>query len=183
MESTKNNERHISFSPIGLLIVIAIQIVGFALLWNEITSQQQYIYLPTENSRGTTAGAQTNPVVAVTKFPTESVLRETIQSVLKQELTPYARQLAAAPQAQQNPPPIDPPGVKENSTENIQAFNDSLNIVDSAIARGKWIRDDTAAILPYSQRLTHSQRKQIMEKMGQAINGQELKLEDMPPGL
>jgi hypothetical protein len=178
-----DSQKPVPLTLIGLSIVIAIQIAGFALLWNEITSQQQYIYLPTENKQGASTGTQTNPVVAITKFPTESVLREPIQSVLKQELTPYVRQLAAAPEVTQKTSSTEPPGVKENSPANIQAFNESTNVVDGAIAQGKWTREDNIALMQYVPYLTHSQRITIMEKIGQAINGQELKMEAIPPPL
>ncbi len=176
-----DGKRNIPPYLIGLLVVIAIQIVGFVLLWNEITSQQQYIYLPTENKQGVTTGTQTNPVVAVTKFPTESVLRETIQSVLKQELAPYAHQLAAAPEARRNTTPADPPGVRENSPENSQALTAVTSIVSNAIAQGKWTTTDFAALLPYAHQLTTEQRHKIMNEIADAVNRQELQLETLFP--
>ena len=176
-----DSQKPIPPTLIGLSIVIVIQIAGFALLWNEITSQQQYIYLPTENSRGTTAGTQTNPIVAVTKFPTESVLRETIQSVLKQELTPYAHQLAAAPETTQKISPVDSPDVKENSPANIQALNEATNVINGAIARGKWTREDYMLLVPHIHQLTLSQHSKLTEQMVQAINRQELKMDGSAP--
>jgi hypothetical protein len=173
-----DSQKTIPLTLIGLSIVIAIQIVGFALLWNEITSQQQYIYLPTENKQGATTGTQTNPVVAVTRFPTESVLRETIRSVLKQEMSAYAHKLAAAPCVELKAVTDN----KENLEANAQAFEKLSNIVDVAIARGQWTMEDTTAASTYSASITENQRRDLMEKVGGAVNGQTMKLSpDAPP--
>jgi hypothetical protein len=177
----ENNKTSTPPYIVGLLIVVVIQIVGFALLWNEITSQQQYVYLPTLNNQETKAGTPTNQLLAVTKFPTEAVLHDAIQSALKQELGPYLRQLATAPEAVQKSIPADPPGVKENSPENIRAFTDISNILDSAIARGTWTKADAIASLQHGANLTETQRIQMLSKITQAINNQELKIEELPP--
>jgi hypothetical protein len=166
----------------GLFIVIAVQIGGFSLLWSKDALPPKYVYLPTTADKTVTDSPVHTPVVVVAP-PDEKALREIIQAVLEQELAPYARRLATVPEVTQNTAPVDPLGVKENSPDNIRALNEAINIVDAAIAQGKWTRDDTAALIPYSQQLTRSQRIQIMEKMGQAINGQELKIEDAPPAL
>jgi hypothetical protein len=176
-----DSQKPISPTLIGLSIVIVIQIAGFTLLWNEITSQQQYIYLPTENSQATTAGTPTNQIVAVTKFPTEAVLRDAIQSTLKQELGPYLRQLATAPEAIKKSIPADPPSVKENSPENLQAYEKVRNIVDIAIARGVWSMEDTLAASGASAIITENQRIELMNKIGNAITNQTMKLDPNAP--
>ncbi len=177
-----DGKRNIPPYLVVLLIVVTMQMIGFALLWNAVTSQQQYIYLPTQNNQDTTAGAQTNTVVAVTKFPTESVLRETIQSVLKQELASYARQLTASPEARQNTS-ANTPDVKENSPENAQAFTEATTTVGTAIAQGKWTRAYSLSLQRINPHLTHDQRRKILENIADAINRQELSLEDTIPPL
>lgn len=179
----ENNKTSTPPYIVGLLIVVVIQIAGFALLWNEIISQQQYIYLPTQNNQDTKAGTPTNQVVAVTKFPTEAVLHDAIQSALKQELGPYVHQLATAPEVAQKPIPADPPGVKENSPENLQALNAAMGVVQTAISRGAWTSEDNMALFTVTTGLTAAQRYKIMDEIGRAINHQELKIEAPPPAL
>ncbi len=177
-----DSKKHFLSYLISLFIVVTIQIAGFTLLWNKMAVQQEYVYLPTGNNPGVNAGTQTTPVVAAIKLTDESMLREIIQSVLKQELASYARQLNTAPQSMQNIP-NDLPDVKENSPTNIQALNESTNIVSGAIAQGKWTREDNVALMSHVHQLTRSQRYKIMDEIGQAINRQELKIEDAPPAL
>lgn len=172
MENKKTSTPYV----VGLLIVVAIQIAGFALLWNEITSQQQYVYLPTQNNQETKAGTPTNQIVAVTKFPTEAVLHDAIQSALKQELGPYVRQLATAPEAAQKITIADSSNVKENSPENAQTFSRAVSMVEAAIASGEWTNDDLQEIAPQLSNLSDAQRIQIIEKLMNAINNQQLKV-------
>jgi hypothetical protein len=167
---------------IGLFIVTAIQIVGLTLLWNKIAEQQGYVYMPTASGQETTAGAPIPPIT-VTKFPTESVLRETAQTVLKQELDPYVRQLAAAPEATQKVAPVDPPNVKENSTENLRALQQANGIVDLALANRVWTGQDNMALLRHVVKLTSAQRSQLMQKLYGAINRQELRVTGDIPAL
>lgn len=180
--NSMDGKKHIPPCLIGLIVVIAIQVAGFALLWEKIVAQQEYVYLSAENSQGATAGAQTTPVVAAIRLPDEGVLRETIQSVLHQELTPYLRQLAVLPETAKTPV-VESPGVAANSPANMQALNDTNNIVSGAIARGVWTNENSLALIKKAGRLTRSQREEIMLKIADAVNRQELTLKAVPPGL
>ncbi len=166
---------------IGLLIVTAIQIVGFALLWNKIAERQEYVYLPVENNQGVSAGTPATPVVAAIRLTDESTLRQIIQSVLKQELASYTHQLAATPETMQMTFPVDPPNVKENSPANVAALNESSNVVNSAIAQRKWTLHDATALQPHVHQLTLPQRTKLMDEIVTAINRQELVLEAPVP--
>lgn len=166
MEIARLQKTYYTLPLVCLITVIAIQIIGFTLLWNAITLQRQYVYLPTENNHvgvGTT-GEQSASIVSVTKFPTEAVLRNAIQSTLRQELGAHLSQLSTVHQTQQNLPPIDPPDVKENSTENVQAFTSSMSVIETAIASGKWTSEDNIIISQYLPKLTISQNHALREK-------------------
>jgi hypothetical protein len=181
-----DNKKHIPSYLIGLLIVVAIQISGFALLWKKIVAGPEYIYLsaasntagyPTETNVGMT------PSVGIDKTAVENILRETVQSVLKQELREYLSQAVSRTETTSKQTSADPTGVKENSPANAQASAWASNIVSAAIARGVWTREDNVTLIPHVSQLTQSQRYQIMDEIGQAINRQELKIEDAPPSL
>lgn len=160
-------------------INLVITIYGFV---DQSVSQPQVVYIPTDKSDPATAAAPTVPTIAV-KLPDEKILRDMIQSALKQELGPYVRQFAATSEPSQKVASVDPPGVKENSPANAQAWAEASNIVSVAIARGAWTREDNVALIPHVPQLTQSQRYKIMDEVGQAINRQELKIEDVPPAL
>jgi hypothetical protein len=173
-----DNKKHIPSYLIGLLIVVAIQIAGFALLWEKITAGPEYIYLPAaSNMAGSPAGPKVAPSVGIDKAAVENILREAIQSAFKQEIAPYVRQLTATSNAPPKALPDDPPGVKENSPENSQALTAVTSIVSHAIAQGKWTTTDFAALLPHAHQLTSEQRHKIMDEIADAVNRQELELE------
>ena len=91
-------------NKMGISIIVAIQLACFALLWNQITTQQEYISLPI--SQATTPGAPVTAVVGVTRQAAESMLRDTIQTVLTQELKSY-RQVTTASEEKQKTAAID----------------------------------------------------------------------------
>jgi hypothetical protein len=164
----------------GLSVVITLQIGGFALLWSKDIPLLEYGYLPVTANK-TAADSSVNTPVVVVSPPDEKALREIIQTVLKQELAPYAHQLAATPVATQKIPPAIPAGVKENSPENLQAFENIKNIVDMAIAKGKWTMDDTIAASAHSKNITENQRIELINKIGNAINNQTMGLNPESP--
>jgi ABC-type transporter Mla subunit MlaD len=176
MENMGNKKTSTPLYFVGLLIVAAIQLVGFALLWDKTTTQPEYVYLPAANN-DQPAIAGVPPTIAIDKTLIENTLREAIQSALKQELAPYARQLTATSDAPPKTLPADSPGVKENSPENSQALTAVTSIVSHAIAQGKWTTTDFAALLPHAHQLTSEQRYKIMDEIADAVNRQELELE------
>jgi len=176
------NRKHIPSYLTGSLIVVAIQIAGFALLLNKMAAGVEYIYLPTvPNTAVSPAEPRVAPSVGIDKAVVENIFREVIQSALKQEIAPYVRQLTAAFNTPPKALPADPSGVKENSPANEQAFSEAMNIAGSAIAKGKWTEADVLALQLHKNNLTSDQRTQLMEKIGNAINNQELKMEGIGP--
>lgn len=169
---------------LGWFSLAAIQMLGFYLLWDKISTPQAYVYMPAAGSSETIAGTPTSPVT-VTQFPTESALRETAKAVLKQELDPYLRQLAAAPEAsiKHKAAPVDFPHVKENSPENLQAAQQANSIIDLALAKKVWTEQDSLALLRYVFNLTSAQRAQLAQKLYGPINRQELQVTGSIPGL
>ena len=165
-------------NKMGISIIVAIQLACFALLWNQITTQQEYISLPI--SQATTPGASATTAVGVTRQAAESMLRDTIQTVLKQELAPY-RQVATAPAEKQKTAATET--VKENSPASIEAFNRATTVVNGAVAQGKWTIEDNMALSSTTQHLTDSQRRKILDEIGNAVNRQELKIDGPLPFL
>jgi hypothetical protein len=175
------DKKHIPSYLIGFLIVITIQMAGFALLWNKIAAQPEYVYLPATVSEGTT-GVQTPSPVVVVSPPDEKALREIIKTVLEQELAAYA--VCNSPNSsnkKEKPSQVSLTGIKENSPENLQAFEKIKNIVDSAIAKGKWTMGDTVAASAYSRSITENQRIELTDKIGNAINSQTMELSPESP--
>ena len=164
----------------GLFIIIVVQIGGFALLWSKDALPPEYVYLPTTADKTVTDSPVNTPVVVVAP-PDEKALREIIQTVLEQELAPYTQRFTTASNTTQKIIPVDPLGVKENSPENVQAFTNISNIVDSALAKGEWTNADSAALIPSISNLSPSQRIYFADKVTRAINNQEFKLENFGP--
>jgi hypothetical protein len=175
-----DGKRSIPPSLIGLVIFIAIQIGGFALLWGKDTPPPEYVYLPATADK-TAADSSANTPVVVVSPPDEKALREIIRIVLEQELAPYARQLATTAGAASKTALIDTPTVKENSPENIQALTTITGVVSNALAQGKWTTTDFAAVLPYAHQLTDDQRIKFINEIANAVNRQELELETTFP--
>jgi hypothetical protein len=171
------NKKHIPSYLIGSLIVVAIQIAGFALLWDKIATQQEYIYLPATVSEGTT-GAQTAAPIIIGRPPDEKLFRDMIQSVLKEELASYKHQLVENRPGQKNIPPHS--DVKENSPANIRAFNEATTTVETALAAGTWTQEDNMKMMQQAQQLTPAQKMRILNDIANAINRQELHPQTLP---
>lgn len=163
-------------NKLGIFIIVAIQLACFALLWNQITTQQEYVSLPI--SQATTPGAPATAAVGVTRQAAESMLRDTIQTVLKQELAPY-RQVVTSSEEKQKMAEID--AIKEKSPANIQAFNEAKTIISSAIAQGKWSNEDNMAIAQQAIHLTDEQHNKLLDSVLSAINRKEIKIDDALP--
>lgn len=159
-------------------INLVITIYGFV---NQPATPSQVVYVPAaDKSASASTSATTAPTIAV-RLPDEKLLRDMIQSVLKEELTPYKHQLATAGSAQKYTSPHS--DVKENSPANTQALTDALSIVDSALANGTWTQQDAIDLISYANQLTPDQRQKIMEDIANAVNHQELKLKAGVPAL
>ncbi len=173
-----DGKRLVPLFLIGLFIIVAVQIGGFALLWSKDTPPPK-VYPPVATDEPSAALPATAPVVVVSP-PDEKALREIIQAVLEQELATYARQLAAAPNATQKTVLAEPTDVKENSPENVQAFSAATNIVQAAIAQSMWSEQDNINLSQYAHSLTTSQRRELIKQVAGAIHRQELKTKAIP---
>lgn len=156
-----------------LIAVILVQITGFAVLWMKIPQPGG----PMVKAADKVAPPAVDPssVKFAAEIPQEEVLRQAVDSVLKQELAPYVAQLSGeksglpqdAGQAAGYP--------RRPSAASIQAAQQSNSVVDQAIASGVWTNDDSAALLRAEPRLSEAQRVELLEKIFGAINRQELK--------
>lgn len=155
-------------------INLVITIYGFVY---QPVSQPQVVYIPTDKSDPATA--LTVPTIAV-KLPDEKILRDMIQTVLKQELDPYLHQIASNRTPEVVPNAVQ---VKSNTSVNREALEQSTIIVDSAIATGSMTSQQSAELGAYANRLTMEQRAQLMEKIGRAVNEQRLDLQGSIPAL
>lgn len=162
---------------IGLFIIVALQIGGFALLWSKNTPPSEYVYLPTTADKTTADSAVKTPVVVVSP-PDEKALREIIQMVLKQELSGYTQNLGVpkTTSASEN-------RVKENTPINVEANTQASTLVDAAIAKQVWTDEDSMRLAPYTGQLTMAQREILLRKIADAVNSQQLVLQSMPFGL
>lgn len=165
-----------------LIIIITVQVGGFALLWSKDSPPPEYVYLPATTDKTSTASPTTASVVVVSP-PDEKALRGIIQAVLQQELASYAHRLTAAPEAMQKTISADRPGVMENSPQNIQALNEAKSTVQAAISRGAWTDEDNMSLFSVTSDLSREQRHRIMDEIGNAINRQELEIKAPPPAL
>jgi hypothetical protein len=175
-----DGKRFVPFAPIGLFIIVAVQIGGFVLLWSKDAPLPEYVYLSATADKTAAASAAISPVVVVSP-PDEKALREMIQTVLEQELSAYTRQLIAAPGTIQKVIPSNPPNVKEHSEENSIALTQINSIVSVALARGKWLPSDNIAALTYAHQLTDAQKFKIMDEVMGAVNRQELDIRESAP--
>lgn len=152
--------------------VLVIQIVGFVVLWMKIpaATSNTAVTVPT------TPMIDPNSVKFAATIPQSQVLRQAIDSVLKQALAPYLTRLAAAQrkrleQTQIETTAMPPPG----GPANMQAARRSSEIVDRALASGVWTDSDSSALLRIAPQLSENQRVGLLDKIFGAINSQELK--------
>lgn len=171
-----NMDNKKTYSVLGLLIVVAIQLAGFALLWNKMAAQPEYVYLPSPTNSG--AEAQAPAPIIIGKPTDEKLFRGMIQSVLKEELASYKHQLVENRPGQKNIPPHS--DVKENSPANIRAFNEATTTVETALAAGTWTQEDNLKMMQQAQQLTPAQKMKILNDIASAINRQELHPKTLP---
>lgn len=152
--------------------VILVQIVGFVVLWMKIPAA-------TSNATrvvSTVPVIDPNSVKFATKIPQNRILRQAIDSVLKQELAPYLTQLAAAQRVRLKQTQVEATAMpRPGGPANIQAARQSSEIVDRALASGVWTDSDSSALLRVAPLLSENQRVGLLDKIFGAINNQELK--------
>ena len=81
---------------LGLFIIIAVQIGGFALLWGKDAPPPQYVYLPNAADKQSTDSSVNTPVVVVSP-PDEKALRELIRATLEKELEGFVQRVVVNP--------------------------------------------------------------------------------------
>ncbi|MCP4132176.1 MAG: hypothetical protein GY754_14490 [bacterium] len=97
----------------------------------------------------------------------ESVLRSEIRELLKDELQDVIADL-------QNDSKPEPERVKR---QRAQAYEKSQELVNNAIANGRWTEADVNQIRPVLSKLSKKQQEEIYKKLFPAINRGEIKLE------
>ncbi len=158
-----------------LVAVILVQITGFAVLWMKIPPPATAAPKIASSSKVIVPAVDPNSIMFAAKIPQEEVLRQAVDSVLKQELAPYLAKLAEAKNTlpQGNFQPTE--GSRRPSAASIQAAQQSNIVVDQAIASGVWTNDDSSALLRNASKLSEAQRVELLEKIFGAINSQQLK--------
>jgi len=156
-----------------LVGIILVQIVGFAVLWMKIPQPGPPVKVIAGKS--TFSVVDPDSVAFATKIPDEEVLRQAIDSVLKQELAPYLAQTAAARTGRVQEASRATGGAARSSVASAQASAQSNEVVDRALASGVWTNDDSSALLQVAPQLSEAQRVALLEKIFGAINRQQLK--------
>lgn len=183
-----NERKRFGLHRILLMIIIIIQISGFVFLWERIS----------EKAPGTAGGPPViDPATAIAamKPPDEQLIRESIRNILKDELQTYVAQLQREQQSlsklqtrQEKQPrtvivtsaDIAPP---QRPPANPEIAQQSMAIVDRALAVGVWTDTDNNALLKLAPQLSEPQRIALLEKIFGAINRQQLKAVGSLPSL
>lgn len=159
-----------------LLTVLAVQVVGFGVLWGR-HSEPETIFIPTGTGPGVAdAGGQPVPVTAI-KLPDAESLRTSVRSVLQEELRAYVQQVSGGA----SPREAEAARIAQDPKGNAEAFAQSNTVIDQAVSRRTWTMEDNAALLPNIAKLNESQRNELTQKFHGALNRQELKLMGPPP--
>ena len=172
--------------PYRLLLIgiLLIQISGFVFLWMKIPEPA-----PVTSVLATPIVPIIDPesTIAAMKPPDEQLLRESIQTILKDEIQTYLHQVreekprtATANTAASIAPAVRPRPRVEASP---QVALESHAIVDRALAAGVWTDNDNNALLKLSPQMSEAQRVELLEKLFGAINRQQLKAVGALPSL
>ncbi|MHB8453300.1 MAG: hypothetical protein ACYDDO_01125 [Acidiferrobacterales bacterium] len=156
-----------------LLTVILGQIAGFAVLWMKIP--QPVTVVKTAAVAPAIPAVDPNSIAFATKVPQEQILRDSIDSVLKQELAPYLAEAAAAHAGTAQQAQLGASGRRAASAASVQAAQRCNAVVDRALAIGVWTDADSGALLRAAPQLSETQRVALLDKIFGAINQQQLK--------
>lgn len=164
-----------------LISILLIQIIGFMFLWTKISESQQVVaptpIVPIIDPEST---------IAAMKPPNEELLRESIQTILKDEIQAYLRQVreeksrSDTATASTATPAARP---RLRAKVNPQVTLESHAIVDRALAAGVWTDNDNNALLRLSPQMSEAQRVELLEKLFGAINQKQLKAVGALPSL
>ncbi len=156
-----------------VVALFVMQILGFGSLYAAIYSQQQNVYIPVVQSNPQDPSSK----VSVAQVPVDAALRDGVQVVLKQELTPYLHQMASQESGARDSCSNSlktSSVVKQNTPVNILALQSSTSIVDSAIAQGNFTAEQSSDLQKYANQLTSEQREKLLDRIGRAVIEQRL---------
>ena len=168
-----------------LVGIILIQISGFAFLWMKIS----------EPPVATAPIFDPATAIAAMKPPDEQLIRESIRNILKDELQTYVEQLQQQQQqlqklqTRQEKPRVAASGgdntvaARTRPPASPQVAQETMAIVDRALASGVWTDADNNALLKLTPQLSEAQRVELLEKIFGAINRQQLKAVGSLPSL
>jgi hypothetical protein len=161
-----------------LCVIIVTQALGFALLLHRLPSAAPHgsplpQYAPPErfsaNQPDTGGAIPISPAQsAALQMQIENMLRRALADVLANQ----SGQSTAQPQTDSPP-----------SSEQQEAADQAMSVINSAISAGVWTPEDNQALMPYAGRLTHAQRVEIINRFAQALQNKQLTLQGPPPAL
>lgn len=164
-----------------LISILLIQISGFVFLWTKI-SESQRVAAPTP----IVPIIDPESTIAAMKPPNEELLRESIQTILKDEIQAYLRQVREEkPRSDTATASTATPAARPRprAKVNPQVALESHAIVDRALAAGVWTDNDNNALLRLSPQMSEAQRVELLEKLFGAINQKQLKAMGALPSL
>ena len=163
-------------SNLLLSCVLIVQVMGFALLWQQNNSSENEV---TANMLGEVPKLQGNKpnqiaAGAITKADDEQLLSQ-IREIIRQEVEAAIQQNKLQPDSDRT--------LAADSNDNLEAFTQSSTIIEDALSSGVWKQDNNNAILQHASKLTLAQRVELLDKISGAINQGMLDLEATPPPL
>lgn len=164
-----------------LIGIILIQIGGFVVLWMKIPETTPAA--PTHLAQPPLPVIDPATAIAAMKPPDEQLLRESIRTILKDELQTYLHQ------TREEKPRLAASGggatvrPRPRIEASPQVAQQAHAIVDRALAAGVWTDTDNNALLKLAPQLSEAQRVELLEKIFGAINRQQLKATGSLPSL
>ena len=165
----------------GLLIVVMLlQLGGFVFLWMKMSEAPGAGKFPPMSDQVTTLAAM--------KPPDEQLIRESIRTILREELQSYVEQQQKLPARPGNARPSTTeteaaPGPRPRAPASPQVTQQAMSIVDRALGTGVWTDADNNALLKLAPQLSEAQRVELLEKIFGAMNRQQLKATGSLPSL
>lgn len=161
-----------------LAVIVVTQALGFAVLLHRLPSAvpqdvplTQYAspeVFPANQADTSGAMPISQTQSAVLQIRIENMLRRALADVLANQ----SGQIAARQQTDSAP-----------SSEQQEAADQAMSVINSAISTGVWTPEDNQALMPYAGKLTHAQRVEIINRFAQALQNKQLTLQGPPPAL
>jgi uncharacterized membrane protein (UPF0182 family) len=156
-----------------MLVTIITQVSGFVMLHNQSATQPSVTALQRASGGHELVVALQSLRVAVQDLQRSAARHEATAADIALQLETSlgsANEPTQSPTNASNPATVNP-WARQTDLEN------SLAVVDNSISRGVWTSDDVNALATTTENLTYEDYVQILEKLGDAINAQQLKLE------